>query len=75
MLISALKKLSLCTVLCSSEMVFMFIPKCSPPNKLPLDVKVIESFQYVTEEDELSSEEEVWLKKALAESEIWVDDE
>ena len=55
----------------SSGMVFMFIPRCSPPRPHVLDVEMIESFKRVNEED-LSPKEESLLGTTIVESEIRV---
>lgn len=75
MFINAFKKIIACTVLCASEMVFMFIPRCSPPGKNPLDVDVVESLQCAVEEEVLSAEEEALILQVFKESKMLVCDE
>lgn len=66
MLMFLVKKSLAIAMLCSSGMVFMFIPRCSP-NKHPLDVEVMESFQ-------CDEEKEEFLGKKFVESEICISD-
>jgi hypothetical protein len=71
MLIVALKKILTITTLCSSGMIFMFIPKgCWSQRKPFFEVDVVESFQYVNEE--VLNQEEPRSEKTVVESEICI---